>query len=245
MVNEFKPPDNLANLVGIAPNFEKAGNEFFSYFLDLGQLKPNHSFLDVGCGVGRMAIPLISYLKSGNFEGFDILPDAIEWCKNNIEPKYPNFHFILVDIYNKHFNPNGKLKASEFKFPYHSDTFDFVSLSSVLTHLLPMDMENYLSETVRVLKRNGRCLITYFLINDESITNIENHTAMYDFKDSMKGYRTIDKNDPERAIGYNEVLVKQLYKKHNLQIIGPIHYGQWARRKKFLSGQDIIIAVKK
>lgn len=80
----------------------------------------------------------------------------------NITPKYPNFNFQLADIYNKMYNPQGKYKASDYKFPYANETFDFVFLTSVFTHLLPQDMERYLSEIARVLKKNGRCFITFF-----------------------------------------------------------------------------------
>jgi len=39
--------------------------------------------------------------------------------------------------------------------------------------LLPESMRHYLSEVSRVLKRGGRCFITFFLINEESLGMIE------------------------------------------------------------------------
>lgn len=48
-------------------------------------------------------------------------------------------------------------------------SFDFVFLTSVFTHLLPEDMNNYFSEVVRVLTHARRCLITYFLLTFESL----------------------------------------------------------------------------
>ena len=36
-------------------------------------LKPEHRVLDIGCGVGRVALPLTRYLTSGTYDGFDIV----------------------------------------------------------------------------------------------------------------------------------------------------------------------------
>ena len=68
------------------------GKEFFRFFLDIGKLKPGEKVLDVGCGLGRMAMPLTGYLKDGgSYEGFDIVAEGINWCKENISNKYPAF----------------------------------------------------------------------------------------------------------------------------------------------------------
>src|SRR5262245_2380217 len=70
-------------------DFEKIGREFKSYFIDLANLQSNHRVLDVGCGIGRMAVPLTSYLsQEGEYYGFDIVARGIDWCQNRISPKY-------------------------------------------------------------------------------------------------------------------------------------------------------------
>ena len=97
-----------------------------------------------------------------------ILLIGIKWCGNNITTKYPNFHFQRANVFNKYYNPTGEYKASEYKFPYNDNYFDLVILGFVFTHMLPTDLENYLSEVSRVLKINGRCLISFFLLNKES-----------------------------------------------------------------------------
>jgi ubiquinone/menaquinone biosynthesis C-methylase UbiE len=241
---ELTPSKRIRGFVGDG-DFRKIGEEFLQYLIELGRLKPNARVLDVGCGIGRMAVPLTRYLdKGGSYEGFDMVIDGINWCRKKIAPKYPNFHFQLVDIYNKVYNPKGKCKASEYKFPYENESFDFIFLTSVFTHMLPQDMENYFSEIARVLKKDGRCLITFFLLNTESSKLIDAKLSLLDFKYKFEGCRTIDKSTPESAIAYDERFIRVLYKKYRLNIVEPIHYGFWCGRKKFLSKQDIVIAVK-
>ena len=43
--------------------FKAIGNEFLGYLVDLSALQPGDAVLDVGCGSGRMALPLTGYLN--------------------------------------------------------------------------------------------------------------------------------------------------------------------------------------
>ena len=239
------PPERMI-FVGAAGDFKKIGEEFLRYFIELGDLKSNERVLDVGCGIGRMAVLLTKYLdKRGSYEGFDIVADGINWCRKKITPKYPNFHFQLADVFNKRYNPNGKYKASKYKFPYENESFDFIFLISVFTHMLPQDMENYFCEIARILKRDERCLVTFFLLNKESLQLINTRKSTLDFKYKFGKYRTKNINIPEAAVCYDEAFVLGLYEKYGLKIKQPIRYGSWCGRSNFLSYQDIIIASKR
>jgi ubiquinone/menaquinone biosynthesis C-methylase UbiE len=243
--DELTPPKGKISLIG-GGDYKKTGDEFLQYFVELGDLKPNEEVLDVGCGIGRMAVPLTKYLKErGRYEGFDIVHSGINWCKKKITPRYPNFHFQLASIYNKTYNPKGKYKAFEYKFPYANESFDFIFLTSVFTHMLPHDVENYFSEITRVLRREGKCLITFFLLNTESLKLIDTNLSTLDFKYDIGECYTIDKDEPESALAYHERSIRILYEKYGLSIVEPIHYGSWCGRKNFLSYQDIIIGSKK
>jgi len=225
--------------------FKKNGEEFFRYYRELCGLKPNEKILDVGCGIGRKTVPLTKYLdRNGRYEGFDIVKLGIDWCRKRISTRYPNFHFQLADVFNKCYNPKGKYKASEYRFPFENESFDFVVLGSVFTHMLPEDIEKYFSEIARVLKTGGRCLISFFILNKESLELVNANKSTLDFKYEMGKYRTINANMSEDAVCYDESFILCLYEKHGLKINEPIHYGSWCERRNFLSYQDIIIATK-
>ena len=242
-------PPSERNFVGDG-DFRKIGEHFLKHFISLAGLKPDERVLDVGCGIGRMAIPLTKYLnKHGSYEGFDVVQDGINWCRENISPRYPNFHFQIADLFNTSYNPHGKHKAADYRFPYEKEYFDFVFLTSVFTHMLPKDMENYLREISRVLRKNGRCFITFFLLNNESRKQIRDGKSTqnfrYTFKHNKEEYLTIDKANPEAAVAFDERFVRDLYERTNLVIVEPIYYGSWCGRSDFLDYQDIIIAHKK
>ena len=226
-------------------DFNRIGEEYFKYFVDLGGLQPDERVLDVGCGIGRMAVPLTRYLGDrGSYEGFDVFPEGIAWCRENITPRHPNFRFRVADIKNKEYNPAGRFAASEYEFPYESASFDFVLLTSVFTHLLPDEVENYLSEIRRVLAPSGRCLASFFLLNEESLGAIRSGTSTIDFRHDFGGYRVKDVETPEAAIAFPEDYIRSLYAERRLYIAEPIHYGSWPGRRAFLSYQDVVVAAK-
>lgn len=230
--------------------YKKSAEAYIEYLIEQCALKPNESFLDIGCGAGRIAIPLTRYLgETGSYEGFDIFKAYIDWCKK-VFAKYPNFRFQHVDLYNKYYNPKGKFKASEFTFPFQNESFGFVLAHSVFTHMLPQDAENYLREIARVLKKDGRCFITFFLLNKESLQLINARKGHLNFRYDFGRYRTISNDSPEAAVCYDEAFVLGLYEKYGLKIKQPISYGSWCGRSNFLLEcmptytQDIIIASK-
>lgn len=225
--------------------FKQNGAEFLRYYVELCGLQPDDAILDVGAGIGRKTLPLTGYLSArGRYEGIEIVRDGVEWCRARITPRYPQFHFQQIDVYNRYYNPSGGQPASRYRFPFDDATFDVAVLGSVFTHLLPEDVENYLAQVARVLKPGGRCLITFFLLNQESLALIETGRSTLDLRHGEGAYRVVDPLVPERTIGYDERYVEQLYARCGLAIRRPIHYGSWCGRGDFLSYQDVVVAEK-
>ena len=240
------PLPGILKQLSIGDGYEAVGKEFFHYFITLGELKPEEKVLDVGCGCGRMAVPLTTYLhEPGYYRGFDITRKNVDWCKKNITRKYPHFLFEHANIFNKEYNARGTLKSKKYMFPYADNTFDFIFLTSVFTHMLPEDMEHYFSEISRTLRSGGRCFITFFLLNEESRALMNEKPQLLDFRFGEGVYQAINQTVPEKAISFDESYIRQLYAKNNIRIQDPVRYGSWCGRTSFLSSQDIIIGVKK
>ena len=110
--------------------------------------------------------------------------------------------------------------------------------------MMKEDIEHYISEISRVLRKRGRCLITYFLINDESLKLMADKTSEMNFIPYRDKSWVINPELPEDAVAYNESFILELYQKYGLIPKQPFLYGSWCKRKKYLSYQDIIIAAK-
>jgi SAM-dependent methyltransferase len=242
----LRPPEELSSVGGGGRGYEAVGKRWRDMLTSPPEgLAPNERVLDAGCGVGRIAVPLTGYMSSeGSYEGFDIEPQAITWCRENITPSYPNFQFQVADIYNKRYNPGGTQQPYEYRFPYPDDSFDFAFLASVFTHLLPDAVDNYLSEISRVLRSGGRCAISYFLLNEHSIGRIEaGKISKQTFSHNYSTYRLQNDKVPEAAIAHDENNIRSMYEKHGLRVMEPVKYGSWAGGEG-PGRQDVIWAVK-
>jgi SAM-dependent methyltransferase len=222
-------------------DFRAVGDEFRQHFVELGGLQPDEDVLDVGSGVGRIAVPLTSWLR-GRYEGIDVVRRGIAWCQEAITPRYPNFRFQVADVYNRHYNPEGRVPASEYRFPFEDRSFDFVVLTSVFTHMLPADRDNYIAEIARVLRPEGRCFGTFFLLNEEARRSMDREGAI-NFRFQRDGYRTSEEGNPEAAVAYEEADVRDKFGRHALRI-NSIRYGTWSGRDDGLSFQDIVVATR-
>lgn len=237
----FTPPRRLWSLVTASSNdFHASGANLREFLIENG-LEPEHHLLDVGCGIGRLAVPLLPYLgPKGAYDGFDIMPVAIRWCRR-ISLRHPNFRFRLVDLKSDRYRPGGTGEASAFVFPYETGTFDFVVLSSVFTHLLPDDMTNYLSEIARVLKPGGRCVISYYLMTPERRARVATGVSAFTFAHRGKGYWAEVADLPEAAIAYDDEEVLAAYAMRSLRILRRFD-GEWPDSP--VQSQDILLAEK-
>src|SRR6266404_784139 len=225
--------------------FKENGQEFLNYYVTLGGLRPDERMLDLGSGIGRKTLPLVSYLSTnGSYEGVDIVAKGVQWCADRYTSLYPNFRFQLIDVYNQWYNPLGSRKASEYRFPFPDEEFDFLVMNSVFTHMLAEEVENYLTEVARMLKVGGRSFISFFLLNPESLQLIANGQSTIDLKYDFGPAKAVSQESPEDAIGFDELYVKALFARCGLKIKNPIHYGSWCGRAEYLSYQDLIVAVK-
>jgi ubiquinone/menaquinone biosynthesis C-methylase UbiE len=236
---EMVPPRGLS-FVGRS-DFQQTGNEFLSHFVVLGGLEKDDRVLDIGCGIGRMAIPLSGYLEGGSYEGFDVGKEMISWCKRHVSRPFPAFHFTWSPIYNQKYNPFGTISATEFRFPYEDDSFDFALATSLFTHLTADDAAHYLNELGRVLRPGASALLTFFLITPESEREISAGKASFDFAHQIDRALTIDPRQPEEAVAFRREDLTSMLGSAGLVVRPPIHHGEWANTPGAPSFQDIVV----
>ncbi len=147
---ELIPPKWLRSQV--PGDFRDVGREFLRYSRELAGLSPDDRVLDIGCGPGRIALPLTGYLsKSGSYEGLDSWSVGVEWCTRHISPLFANFRFRTI------------APGPGHRFPFEDESFDFASLCA----LSRLDLETYgayLSEAGRLLRVGGVCEATCYLL---------------------------------------------------------------------------------
>jgi SAM-dependent methyltransferase len=208
-------------------------------------LRPDSEVLDVGCGVGRVAYALTQYLRpAARYEGIDIVDRLIDWAGRTISPRFPNFSFRKADIYNKHYNPHGPVRASEYRFPYEDESFDLIFLTSVFTHMLTAEVRHYLDEFHRLLRPGGRCLSTCFLLNAESEALIRagksNQNLVHPLDDHC--YAVLA-DVPEASIGFKEPALLGWIAERGFTLQGH-YYGNWCGRAGRTHYQDILVYTK-
>lgn len=226
-------------------DFLATGEIFFKHFKKYGNLTPQSSILDIGSGIGRMAIPFTNFLdKNGFYEGFDIVKQGVEWCNKNISTRYPNFNFTWIPLKNELYNASTNDHASKITFPYPDNYFNFVFLTSVFTHMLPEDVENYIKEINRVLKTDGICFATFFILDNESQESMSSKGTK-NFKFDLGNYSLMDKTVKEANVAYKKEYIFEVLKTNNLDITYFIR-GNWSGiySEGLDEHQDIIIFKK-
>ncbi len=254
----FLPIDVYEKIAGIRPkgipprgrifighgDYITQGIKFLNYFKELAGLKPNHVVLDAGCGIGRMAIPLTTYLNNtGSYHGFDIVKSGIDWCEKNIATTYPNFHFHHVNLYNKLYNTKSGEDGRKFVFPFENQMFDFAFYTSVFTHMMPDEVENYINETSRVLKQGGKSFMTFFIVNCTSENLMLTKPTHMNFPFNKGFYRLHSSRVDTANVAYDEEWLLQKLDEAGLRML-EIKYGQWCGRDQYFDYQDIIICEK-
>jgi SAM-dependent methyltransferase len=243
--NGFDIPVDLARLTGGGP--ETWHDITVGHLLEYEQycpVLPDHSVLEVGCGVGRDAIGLSRVLsQQGRYLGIDIIGPSIEWAQGNITPRFPNFRFTCLNIQSQIHNPGGTLQVREVALPVETNSADRIILQSVFTHMFEDDIVHYLKEFHRALRPGGLVFSSWFVLDDETLEmarSKEGNTLTFEFEfgdDCLIN----DELHPEGAVGFRPPAFERILQRGGFALHQPVHRGFWCGRQGVSDGQDIAI----
>ncbi|SDW35082.1 class I SAM-dependent methyltransferase [Lysobacter enzymogenes] len=134
--------ETRAMSLAVGGDFEAVGVVEFCLLKQWG-LRPGHRLIDVGCGSGRLAAQLASYLQSG-YLGLDVVPELLDYARRVCARE--DWTFRLAP--GTHI---GEPDASA----------DFIVFFSVFTHLHHEETYRYLRDAARVLRPGGTLVFSF------------------------------------------------------------------------------------
>jgi SAM-dependent methyltransferase len=233
----FDDPDRMDGSHGVR-DFVMVGENTVEWLISEG-LQPTHRVLEVGCGIGRMAIPLMRHLDGrGSYAGLEIDQDKVRYCVATVGSVASHFQFRHADVFSKYYNPSGATRGRDYAFPYDDNFFDFVFLTSVFTHMLPEDMEHYVSEISRVMAPGAICISSFWLTRSRLGPPYHRYSEVSEI---------YDLEEPEHGVVYVEEYVRECLDHRGLRIRRVwrgSRFGESDPGHNRSSQQDIVIATK-
>jgi len=221
-------------------DFIKQGQEWINLFIEEGGLTASSTVLDIGSGIGRIALPMMDYLI-GDYQGFDAVKTGVDWCQKHISSRKPNFRFQYIELHNDLYNTRG-IRAAEFVFPYPDKSFVFICAISVFTHLQPEETENYIQQIKRVIKPGGRAVLTFFLMDPDTLDLMEKNLGGLKFKHHYPNYSLLNHKVKAANVAYQRPYIYSLLEAAGFKIYKEIK-GSWCGRQKihYLDFQDTLV----
>lgn len=238
--------DPWQSLHNIGPgDFQRSGAGLMRDLIAYAGLTPTDRVLDIGCGVGRVALPLAEHLEAtGGYVGFDISRRAVMGCRKRFARPRPDFDFVWLDVRNGDYNAAGAIAETQARFPCDDGSIDLAFAASVFSHVRMGTVSHYLSEVARVLKPGGRFLFTAYALTPErreAVQRQETRLALLEWRDRSM---VMDPRSPERAIAHDAGALTEAIAAAGLRLTAPWRRGDWAPGAELGGWQDIWVVEK-
>lgn len=239
------PPIELRFMQETESLFIEIGDGLVSQLKAIAGLKSDSSLVDIGSGYGRLAHALLRAGFSGKYHGMEILKRQVTWCQENLS--MGQIKFSHLDVYNSRYNPSGSIPADRIKLDQLTDQSDLIVLTSVFTHMLATDIENYIDCCSRMLLSGGCVCATFFLLNEQRRTLIEKKQSRLPLPFQLTNFSLYhNEKDPLHAIAFDESWVVDVIQSKGMEL-KQIHHGFWCDGDLTNTSQyqDFVIFCKK
>jgi SAM-dependent methyltransferase len=146
---------------------------------------------------------------------------------------------------------NAAIRPEHYRFPYVNASFDLMYATSIFTHLLPAAAEQFMREASRVLRPEGRCVFSFFLLDyyrpgqprpfgfNDPMFNVD-----HPYGDRGDDFAVSDPLNPEGISAYRLGLVERLAARADLSLTQPPLTGLWSGSSPTWVGmQDVVVLV--
>lgn len=214
------PAMMFRELRGLPPNYMRirigAGNRLFSnqimylngaknfwyYMFAHGVVDTTSTVVDIGCGCGRYAHHMRDYVFkdetfSGRYIGIDIDQEMLEWCRTHFDAERFAFHH---STHQSKTYSNDSPGEKYYRVPMDDNSVDLVFSTSLYTHLLEDEIDNYTREAARILRPGGHMGMYVFSMDNPPPSFGSRHT----FKHRMGAAYVESLACPEAAVAYDE-----------------------------------------
>jgi ubiquinone/menaquinone biosynthesis C-methylase UbiE len=221
--------------------FVPIGNQLVQLMMARAGLADGMVVVDIGCGIGRMAVAMSKRLRKIRYVGFDVVNYGILWCRKRFST-LPDYRFLRANIFNTFYNPRGSEAASSYRFPASDSTTDFVCATSVFTHMPASEVTHYLRETSRCLKRGAKAYFTVFILDHESRGQIESNLTLFRFQQEHQGAYVETPDEPDLAVAYDKSVFETMVAGAGLEVVA-FYPGYW-RKLHYEDFQDAYVLAK-
>ena len=249
------PPDLMRDEgIDVLEEWFRWAEEWSMLLRVYGAIARDGAVLEIGCGLGRIAFPLRYILRDeGSYTGFDIVPKKIDFLTRTFTAAHPNFQFRLADVHNTFYNPGGRLRTEEYRFPLADASVDLVYAASVFTHMVPEGTAHYLRESARVLRPGGRCVFSFFLLDHYRRGQprpLGFSHPRFDVDHAWGGwgddFAVVDPRNPEQITAYRVALVERFAREAGLDLAMPPVPGLWSGSfRSWVGAQDVVVLSKR
>jgi SAM-dependent methyltransferase len=258
----YRMPGHLLFLTGTDfGGFESAGRSHVANYKRFLSLSESHDVLEIGCGIGKDAIQLMSPRQVYSYLGIDVMQDSIAWCTKNLTKSDPRFKFAHFDAYHELYNPLGSKKTTDFAIPCEDSSIDKVIVYSVFTHLFEDEVSHYLREIFRVLRPGGLVYASVFVYSDDVIASARElrrvHEQQYIWPKRTKhqpmtfeiehseGCYVDDARLRSGSVAYTRQALDRMIRDSGLLLVGDYLPGNWSGHyKRPKDGAEVAILVK-